>query len=130
MATAAMIPMITRVTIHIPPPPRLGSIMGAERSAPEAGLIAVFLPVALSTEESFAMRGSLRARRTADLAAAPLALYTWLRPTVATPGWSGVVYAVMVGQAWMLARLTLRLTLLGAQTALYQSASSSSSLGK
>ena len=63
-------------------------------------------------------------------AAVPLALYTWLRPGVVTPGWGGVIYAVMVGQAWMLARLTLRLTLLGAQTALYQSSSSSANLGK
>lgn len=66
----------------------------------------------------------------AVIAAAPLALYTWLRPAVVTPGWSGVIYAVLVGQAWMFTRLTLRLTLLGAQTALYQSASSSAMRGK
>jgi hypothetical protein len=66
----------------------------------------------------------------AVLTAVPLGLYTWLRPTVVTPGWGGVIFAVMVGQAWMLTRLTLRLTLLGAQTSLYQSASSSTSLGK
>jgi len=60
----------------------------------------------------------------AVVAAVPLALYTWMRPSVVTPGWGGVIYVVLVGQAWMFARLTLRLTLLGAQTALYQSAGS------
>ncbi len=66
----------------------------------------------------------------AVVTAVPLALYTWLRPTVVTPGWGGVIYAVMAGQVWMLTRLALRLTLLGAQTALYQSASSNTNLGK
>ncbi|NIQ83603.1 MAG: hypothetical protein GTN83_01890 [Acidobacteria bacterium] len=60
------------------------------------------------------------------VAAFPLSLYVWLRPSLITPGWAGIVYAIVVGQAWMLARLTLRLSLLGAQTALYQSAGSAS----
>lgn len=56
------------------------------------------------------------------VAAVPLALYTWARPSMVTPGWGGVIYAILLGQAWILARLTLRLSLLGAQTSLYQSA--------
>ncbi|NIM62632.1 MAG: hypothetical protein GTO30_13620, partial [Acidobacteria bacterium] len=56
------------------------------------------------------------------VSAVPLALYTWLRPSVATPGWGAAVYAVLVGQAWMILRLALRLTLVGSQTALYQAA--------
>ena len=66
----------------------------------------------------------------AAVTAAPLALYTWFRPALDTPGWGGVIYAILVGQAWMLVRLALRLTLLGAQTALYQSAGSSAMRGK
>ncbi len=66
----------------------------------------------------------------AAVTAAPLALYTWFRPALDTPGWGGVIYAILVGQAWMLVRLALRLTLLGAQTALYQSAGSSTIRGK
>jgi hypothetical protein len=65
----------------------------------------------------------------AAAAAAPLALYTWLRPTILTPGWGGVIHAVLIGQAWIITRLVLRLTLLGAQTALYQSAGSNSMHG-
>jgi hypothetical protein len=66
----------------------------------------------------------------AIVSAVPLGLYTWLRPTMITPGWGGVIYAILLGQAWMLARLTLRMTLIGAQTSLYQSASSSTMRGK
>jgi len=66
----------------------------------------------------------------AIVSAVPLGLYTWLRPTMITPGWGGVIHAILLGQAWMLARLALRMTLLGAQTALYQSASSSTMRGK
>ncbi len=65
----------------------------------------------------------------AAAAVVPLTLYTWLRPTLITPGWGGVIYAILVGQVWMLTRLALRLTLLGAQTALYQSAGPSSTGG-
>ncbi len=60
------------------------------------------------------------------VAAVPLTLYVWLRPSLITPGWGGLIYAIFVGQLWMLARITLRLSLLGAQTALYQSAGSGS----
>ena len=61
----------------------------------------------------------------AFVSAGPLALYVWLRPSVVTPGWGGVIWAVAVGQLWIVARLVLRLTLVAGQTSLYRTASSS-----
>ena len=54
------------------------------------------------------------------LTAIPLALYVVFRPSVETTGAPGVIHAVLLGQGWLLARLTLRLTLVAAQTALYR----------
>ena len=62
--------------------------------------------------------------------AVPLALYVEFRPSAITPGWGGVIHAILIGQAWLVARLTLRLTLLGAQTSLYQTSSGSAIRGK
>lgn len=61
----------------------------------------------------------------AFVSAGPLALYVWLRPSVVTPGWAGVIWVVLVGQAWIVTRLVLRLTLVAGQTSLYQTASAS-----
>jgi hypothetical protein len=57
--------------------------------------------------------------------AGPLALYVWLRPSVVTPGWGGVIWAILVGQLWIVTRLVLRLTLVAGQTSLYRAASAS-----
>ena len=60
----------------------------------------------------------------------PLALYTWFRPSVITPGWGGVIHAILIGQVWIVTRIALRLTLLAGQTAVYQSAGSRTIRGR
>jgi hypothetical protein len=64
------------------------------------------------------------------ITAIPLALYVVLRPSVVTPSWLGVAYAILIGQAWILSRMALRLTLVAGQTALYQSAGVTSSASR
>ena len=64
------------------------------------------------------------------ITAIPLGLYIGFRPSTVTPGWSGVIYAILMGQAWLVARLALRLSLVAGQTALYQSAGATSSANR
>jgi hypothetical protein len=49
-----------------------------------------------------------------------LALYAMLAPGATQSTFAGVLFAFIVGQVFLLARLALRLTLLGSQTAYYQ----------
>jgi hypothetical protein len=49
-----------------------------------------------------------------------LALWAWIGPGIAQSTWSGVVLAFAVGQLYLLARLTLRVALLGAEVDLYR----------
>ena len=50
-----------------------------------------------------------------------LLVYSWIAPGATQSSMTGVLFAFLVGQAFLIAKLTVRLSLMGGQLALFRS---------